>query len=77
MFRCLSPSRRAFRWWLLFERARRADNRRGHIFTDLLAAPEIAMWDAKVRCPVLQRRITKNMIRHEERKVRRQRMRKQ
>lgn len=76
MFRCLSPSRRAFRWWLLFERARRADNRRGHIFTDLLAAPELTLWRMKIRCPVLQQRIYDNMMRHVVRKVRRERRRK-
>ena len=39
---------KALRWWLIFERARRYEMRRGYISTAQLAFQELALWESKI-----------------------------
>lgn len=64
--------RAAFRWWVIFERARLYEIRRGNTWTASMAEPELAAFESQMsRTMLIRARMAK--LRHACRAIKRQR----
>lgn len=61
--------RRIYRWWILFERARLFELRRGWFWCVFMAEIELATIASQITRPDLQHRIFMAKLRHEARAI--------